>query len=108
RPAPSVEGVRLLFPMSGKVTEWFPVTRTCTGRLGLAGRSRGKKRSTSARKDQVAFEPCESPVPPPLLQQGAVPALPSSTALPLMSFPLNFAPRNAEGSGTPLLEMVCQ
>jgi hypothetical protein len=84
------------------------VTSTWTASLGLAGRIRGKKRSTSARKDQVAREPLFSPVPPPLLQQAAVPALSRSTAILLMSLPLNFAPRSAEGSGAPLEETVCQ
>src|SRR5215510_5942877 len=107
RPAPSVEGSWLLPPMSGRVTVWLPVTLTWTGSFGFVGRTRGKKRCTSARNDQVAFEP-PPPVAPPLLQQGAVPALLSSTASLLMSLPLNFAPWRTEGSGVPLEEMVCQ
>src|SRR6516225_66302 len=106
-PAPSVEGSWLLPPMSGRVTVWLPVTLTWTGSFGFAGRTRGKKRCTSARNDQVAFDP-PLPVAPPALQHGELPVGLSSTAILLMSLPLNFAPWSTEGSGVPLLEMVCQ
>jgi hypothetical protein len=94
--------------MSGSLTVWLPATWTLTGWFGLAGRTRGKKRSTSARYDHVAFDPLDPPVAPPLLQQGAVPALVSRTAIVPRSLPSNFAPWSTDGSGAPLEEMVCQ
>ena len=93
--------------MSGSVTVWLPATCTWTG-WGVCRADPGEEPEHVRAVDQVAFEPLDRPSPPPPLQQGAVPALLSSTAIWLMSLPLNFAPWSTDGSGAPLEEMVCQ